>query len=84
MNGWAMGYVAGVGIVAILAVLLAALILLARSIATTAERIARSLQEAHVRTLGLWRLEELNASLDRIIGGATAAREAVEARRGWR
>lgn len=79
---WFIGYAVGVGVVAIVVLLLVVLIALAKRIAAEAEDIVTALEAARDNTAPVWSVAETNRSLQRITGGAVAAREVLEARGG--
>lgn len=84
MSGWVIGYVLGTVIVLVVVAILLLMIAGAQRAATRAEEILAALRDAERTTLGLWEVAKTNAAADRIVAGATAAREALETRGGRR
>jgi len=82
VSGWAIGFTIGLVVVVVVVVLLLLMIVGARRVATKAEDILAALLEARDNTYGLWAVADTNATADRIVDAATAAREALAARGG--
>lgn len=82
MSGWTIGFVVGAVVVVAVVVLLIAMILLARRINSKAEAIIAALHAARDNTQGLCDLAATNATADRIVDAATAAREGLGAQGG--
>lgn len=80
MSAWAIGFTIGLVVVVVVVVLLLLMIVGARRVATKAEAILAALHEARDRTYGLWSVADTNATADRIVAAATAAREALSTR----
>lgn len=78
MDGWVIGFAIGGAVVLVVVILLVTLILLARKIGGKAEDILEALQSARENTTGLGALTQTNETADRIVAGATTARETIE------
>ena len=78
MSGWAIGFAIALLVVVVVVVLLLLMIVGARNVAAKAEDILAALYDARDNTAPLWRLSATNATADRIVEGATAAREVLE------
>lgn len=74
MNGWLIGYIIGVAVVLVVAVLAITLILQARKIGNQAGLILEALIEARGNTQGLWEVDKVNRSLESVHLSARTAR----------
>lgn len=81
---WFIGYAVGIGVVAIVVLLLVVLITQAKRIATKAESIVGALEAARENTAPLWEVQRTNQTIRRITDGAGAARLALESKEGSR
>ena len=74
---WVLGYVVGVVVVALVAVLVLSITALAKRITAQAEGITSALDGARANTDGLWDVRTTNSAADRITRGLKAARESL-------
>ena len=72
---WTVGWVIGVVVVLIAAVLLITIIALARRISGQAVTITQALDGARANTDALWEVRSTNSAIDRITRGLAAARK---------
>jgi hypothetical protein len=72
--GWIIGWIAGVVIVAAVAVLVLTITALAQRIVRQAESITEALDGARANTDGLWDVRGTNSAIDRITRGLRRVR----------
>ena len=75
MTGWWIGWIVGGVVVALVVALLLLMIRGASRAVTKAVNVVGALEAARDNTAGLWRVNEVNHNLTRIVRAATAARE---------
>ncbi len=78
LTGWYIGFALATLVIAIVVILVASILVLARRIATQALAIEVSLDEGRINTLGLWDVSRINDTLYEIVGKAETARSVVE------
>lgn len=78
MSGWVLAWIIGAGVVVIVVALLALMIRGAAQAAGKAEDILAALRDAQANTAALWAVAETNASAQRIVAAAAAARKSIE------
>jgi hypothetical protein len=82
MDGWVIGFAIG-GVVALVVVVLLLLMIRGASrVLDKAHAILEALHSARDNTAGLRQLSETNATLERVVGAASEAREALGGRGG--
>jgi hypothetical protein len=82
INSWIIGWIAGGAAVVVVVVLLLVATWMASRVAAKAEAILIALNEARANTEGLWGVAELNATAQRVVKAASAARSVLEGDRG--
>jgi Na+-transporting methylmalonyl-CoA/oxaloacetate decarboxylase gamma subunit len=82
MSGWAIGYIVGIAVVAVVVVLLALMIRGADRAVTKAGAILAALEATRDNTAPLWAVDDVNRSIERITDGAAAVRGHLEATHG--
>lgn len=75
--GWAIGFSVGTAVVVVVVVLLLAMIVGARRVAGKAEDVLAALVDARANTLGLWDVATTNATAERVVEAAAAARRVL-------
>jgi len=78
LTGWYLGFALATLVIAIVVILVASILVLARRIATQALAIEVALDDGRVNTLGLWDVSRINDTLYEIVGKAETARSVVE------
>lgn len=78
LAGWYVGYAIAAITIAIVVVLVAIILGLARRIGVQAEAVTESLDSSRVNTLALWDVDKVNESLRNIIRSAEQARSVLE------
>lgn len=78
LAGWYVGYAIAATTIAIVVVLVAIILGLARRIGVQAEMVTESLENSRVNTLALWDVDKVNESVRNIIRSAEQARQSLE------
>ncbi len=78
LAGWYVGYAIAAVTIAIVVVLVAIILGLARRIGVQAEAVTESLENSRVNTLALWDVDKVNESVRNIIRSAEQARSVLE------
>ncbi len=77
LSGWYVGYAITAVIIAIVVVLVATILGLARRIGVQALAIEESLENSRVHTLPLWDVDKVNSGVRSIIKSASQARHSL-------
>ena len=77
LTGWYVGYAIAAVVIAIVVVLVASILGLARRIAFQALQIEESLEHSRVNTLPLWEVDKVNSTVRSITKSAAQARAAL-------
>ncbi|MDQ6616903.1 MAG: hypothetical protein M3083_19680 [Actinomycetota bacterium] len=80
LTGWYVGFAITIVIIAIVVILVASILTLARRIGGQAIAIEESLNEGRLATLGLWNMSNVNEELNQIVRRAATARSVLEGR----
>ncbi len=78
LTGWYVGYAITAIIIAIVVVLVASILDLARRIAVQALQITAALDQGRINTLPLWDVDKVNGGVRSIIKSAQTARGVLE------
>jgi hypothetical protein len=77
LTGWYIGFALAVLVIAIVVILVAAILTLARRIGEQAMDIEESLNDGRIRTLALWDVANVNDQLNQIVRRAATARSVL-------
>ena len=78
LTGWYVGYAITAVVIAIVVVLVASILGLARRIGVQAKAITAALDEGRINTLPLWDVDKVNGGVRSIIKSAQTARAVLE------